>query len=950
MTGKAMAAPATLMVAPSDRVKMVEMHPKEPLFLCSLYSGLINLWNLETQVLLKSFDTGTGLPVRCVRFIPRIQSFVCGTDDMMLRIFNYNTMEKTKTFQAHDDYIRGIAVHEHLPIVLTCSDDMMIRQWDWSKNWALVNTHEGHLHYVMAITFNPKDPSTFATASLDCTVKVWSINSPVPNFQLEGHEDGVNCVDYYPGGDKPYLLSGADDQTVRLWDYQTRACLQVFTHHTANVTAVLFHPSQPLLFTLAEDMEMKIIASDTQRLLLSVDHSRMNRGWSMAAKRYANVLVVGYDGGTVLYKVGEDRPVYSMDPSGKILVVVGNEVTRIDAKGIPADIADGDVLTLPTKDMGALEMSPSAILHGPSGQFIAVLGDNDYTILSSLSMRPKSYGKCFSFVWGPENGSFAVLETSMTLKVYKNFKERTTINLNETAEKLFGGPLFGICTSSSITFYDWATLSFIRQIDECPKMVQWSDNGEMLAIVSKTAFFTLRFNSEAVVEYLETHDGTPEDGLEFAFEVVEEVGESVKEVLWVGECLVFVNQAHRLNYYIGGETNNIGVLSRNQYLLGYLAKENRILCIDKEKNITSYTLRANVIGYMSAIAREDFATADELLPSIDVSERMRLAQFLQAKNYLERALEVTTEEEHRFDLAVRLGRMSLAKEIAERCPTMGRWKQVADLALEKGMLKLAEEALVNCSDSSGLLLLYSCMGDMKAISKLGDACVANGKANIAFTCFHLSERYADNVELLCRAGQVAEAAFYARTYCHSKVEEVVARWKVVLATLPRVREAIANPAAYPNLFPNMRELTVPPSAAATTTTTVTLPTVEHTPLRDQNDRRQEVTQHEETEQYKQQQQPEQKNTARTQEEIGATAAFLVSPPPAKPSAVFSVNDAMQSPVDAHRAVSATSINSPGEFLAAPPPSLARETDVESTPVPPLTKGKNDDEVNDDEWA
>jgi hypothetical protein len=35
---------------------------------------------------------------------------------------------------------------------------------------------------------------------------VWQLGSPTPNFTLEGHEKGVNCVDYYSGGDKPYLI------------------------------------------------------------------------------------------------------------------------------------------------------------------------------------------------------------------------------------------------------------------------------------------------------------------------------------------------------------------------------------------------------------------------------------------------------------------------------------------------------------------------------------------------------------------------------------------------------------------------------------------------------------------------------------------------------------------------------------------------------------------------
>jgi WD40 repeat protein len=30
----------------------------------------------------------------------------------------------------------------------------------------------------------------------------------------------VNCIDYYSGGDKPYLASGGDDRAVKIWDYQ----------------------------------------------------------------------------------------------------------------------------------------------------------------------------------------------------------------------------------------------------------------------------------------------------------------------------------------------------------------------------------------------------------------------------------------------------------------------------------------------------------------------------------------------------------------------------------------------------------------------------------------------------------------------------------------------------------------------------------------------------------
>ena len=43
------------------------------------------------------------------------------------------------------------------------------------------------------------DTNTFASASLDRTIKVWSLGQPTANMTLEGHEKGVNCIDYYSG-------------------------------------------------------------------------------------------------------------------------------------------------------------------------------------------------------------------------------------------------------------------------------------------------------------------------------------------------------------------------------------------------------------------------------------------------------------------------------------------------------------------------------------------------------------------------------------------------------------------------------------------------------------------------------------------------------------------------------------------------------------------------------
>lgn len=110
--------------------------------------------------------------VRSVRFVSRKNWIVVGSDDLIIRVFNYNTLERVTQFTAHSDYIRGIVVHPNRPLILSCSDDLTVKAWDWEKSWKQVAVFEGHSHYVMGIALNPKDSSTFATGSLDKTIKV----------------------------------------------------------------------------------------------------------------------------------------------------------------------------------------------------------------------------------------------------------------------------------------------------------------------------------------------------------------------------------------------------------------------------------------------------------------------------------------------------------------------------------------------------------------------------------------------------------------------------------------------------------------------------------------------------------------------------------------------------------------------------------------------------------
>uniref|UniRef100_A0A1I8GV53 Beta'-coat protein n=1 Tax=Macrostomum lignano TaxID=282301 RepID=A0A1I8GV53_9PLAT len=410
--------------ARSDRVKCVDLHPSEPWMLASMYNGNVHVWNFELQQLIKSFEV-CELPVRSAKFVSRKNWVITGSDDMQLRVFNYNTLERLHNWEAHSDYIRSIAVHPTQPFVLSSSDDMLIKLWDWDKRWACAQTFEGHTHYVMQIVINPKDNNQFASASLDKTVKVWQLGSQAPNFTLEGHEKGVNCVDYYAGGDKPYLISGADDRLVKVWDQQNKTCVQTLEGHAQNVSAVAFHPDLPIVLTGSEDGTVRVWHSSTYRLESTLNYG-LERVWAIACLRGSNNVALGYDEGSILVKLGREEPAISMDASGKILWARHAEVQQANLRTLSADeeFQDGDRLPLTIKDMGSCEIYPQTIAHSPNGRFVAVSGDGEFIIYTAMALRNKAFGQAQEFVWCTTDAStYAIREGTTTVKVFKNFKE-----------------------------------------------------------------------------------------------------------------------------------------------------------------------------------------------------------------------------------------------------------------------------------------------------------------------------------------------------------------------------------------------------------------------------------------------------------------------------------------------------------------------------------------------
>jgi len=258
-------------------------------------------------------------------------------------------------------------------------------------------------------------------------------------------------------------------------------------------------------------------------------------------------------------------------------------------------------------------------------------------------------------------------------------------------------------------------------------------------------------------------------------------------------------------------TNSSGATMHR--ILGYLAKEDRVYLVDKGLNIVSYKIMLAVLQYQTAVMRGDFDAANELLPSIPESEYTTVARFLESQGFKEEAMAVTLDPDHKFDLALELNLIDEAHNLILETPqddanttdTVTKWKRLSDAALKQNNFALTEAASIASDDFSGLLLLYSATGNLKGVQELADLATQSGKINVAFVANLLVGNVEQCSDLLIQSKRLPEAAFFARTFIPSRVQQIVSLWKEDLAKVSEsAAKALASPNLNPDLFPDFQ--------------------------------------------------------------------------------------------------------------------------------------------------
>ncbi|KAI5283154.1 hypothetical protein KEM52_003506, partial [Ascosphaera acerosa] len=464
-------------------------------------------------------------------------------------------------------------------------------------------------------------------------------------------------------------------------------------------------------------------------------------------------------------------------------------------------------------DLGSCEVYPQTLQHSPNGRFVSVCGDGEYIIYTALAWRNKAFGQAYDFAWAAKENSndYAIRTSATCVKIFRNFKERTAaLDVGFQAEGLTGGVLLGVKGEGGIGFFDWETGALVRRVEVEPLAVYWSESGELVTIASDDAFYVLRYSREAFLAGVAAGEAD-EEGVEAAFEIVTDVSEGVRTGQWVGDCFIYTtatahaNANNRLNYLVGDKTYTISHFDQPMYLLGYLPRDGKVYVANKDLEVTSFALSLAVVEYQTCVLRGDMDAAREILADIPAAQMNKIARFLEGQGFPELALEVATDPEQRFELALALGQLNTAVEIVRSmsgAPAAAagtdtdtgepadsavvkphihdgaaehKWKTIGDAALAKWQFALADECFAHARDLGSLLLLRTASNDAAGLRALAAMARAAGQNNVAFSAlWHLAD--VDGcIDLLVATGRAVEAAFFAQTYKPERAAELLGK-------------------------------------------------------------------------------------------------------------------------------------------------------------------------------
>lgn len=200
--------------------------------------------------------------VRCVAFTPDGKMLATGGHDRKILFWNLRDRQVENTLSLDDTAAHSMVLSQDGKILITGSY-RKIKVWEISSTQNQKNfpdtqpiyTLMGHSHIVNSLAMSA-DAKFLISGSQDQTIRVWNLATGELIHILKGHQDSVNAVVLSP--DEQIIASASADKTIKLWHLQSGELLGTFTGHTNAVTTLSFTTSGEMLVSGSLDKTIKI--------------------------------------------------------------------------------------------------------------------------------------------------------------------------------------------------------------------------------------------------------------------------------------------------------------------------------------------------------------------------------------------------------------------------------------------------------------------------------------------------------------------------------------------------------------------------------------------------------------------------------------------------------------------------------------------------------------------